>query len=153
MKITKDTHVTFHYTLKDRNKEVIDTTLDEEPIPYLHGYKQIVLGLENAMEGKAAGDQFKVTVAPQLGYGLHDEAKVFDVERSLFDGMPDLEPGAMVQLTNPQGHPEVVVVLAIDDETVTVDANHPYAGETLNFEIEVVSVRAATESEIQQVQI
>jgi FKBP-type peptidyl-prolyl cis-trans isomerase SlyD len=152
MKITKDTYVTFHYTLKDRNKEVVDTTEGEDPIPYLHGYKQIVLGLENAMEGKEAGDKFKTTVAPQLGYGLHDDAKVFDVERALFDGMADLEPGVMVQLTNPQGHPEVVTVLAIDDETVTVDANHPFAGETLDFEIQVISVREATESEIQQAQ-
>ena len=148
MQISQNAVVTFHYALINDQGEVIDGTKGGDPIPYLHGHKNIVPGLELALEGKALGDHFKISLKANEAYGAYDEDKVFDVERSLFSVIPDLAEGYMCHLTNEQGQDELVTVIEINDELVTVDANHPYAGQDLTFDVEVVSVRPATEQEL-----
>lgn len=148
MKVADNTVVSFHYRLFDENGTQIDDTRDGAPLPYLHGRSNIIAGLEQAMSGHEAGETLRVKVPPQLGYGLYDEDKVRTLERSFFDGLGTLEVGMNCQLEDDEGNLEIAVVTAIGDDEVTVDSNHPYAGRTLDFEVEIVDIRAATDEEL-----
>lgn len=147
MQIAENTAVTFHYTLTSDAGEVIDSSAGREPLAYLHGAGTIVPGLENALEGRAAGDRFEVKVSPEEGYGLRHEGMVQTVPRSAFQGVEQIEVGMQFQARGPQGAMSVTVASVAEDE-ITVDGNHPLAGQTLHFAIEVVSVRAASEDEL-----
>lgn len=147
MQIAENTAVAFHYTLTNDAGEVLDSSNGREPLAYLHGSGSIVPGLENAMEGRAIGDKFEVKVAPAEGYGEHHEGMVQAVPRSAFQGVDQIEVGMQFQASGPQGAMSVTVTAVSDDE-VTVDGNHPLAGQTLNFAIEVVSVREASAEEM-----
>lgn len=147
MQITENCAVSFHYTLTNDAGEVIDSSSGREPLAYLHGAGSIVPGLENAMEGRAAGDRFEVKVSPEEGYGVRHEGMVQAVPRAAFQGVDRIEVGMQFQASGPQGVMSVTVAQVTDDE-VTVDGNHPLAGQNLNFAIEVVSVREASEEEI-----
>ena len=114
---------------------------------YLHGVGQIVPGLENALLGKLAGDKMDVEVSAEEGYGEHHEFMVQQVPREAFQGVDDIEPGMQFQAQTPQGA-MTVTVTAADETTVTVDGNHPLAGQPLFFAVEIVSVRDASEEEI-----
>ena len=148
MQINDNCLVHFHYSLLDEKGQIIESTRDGDPIPYLHGKQNIVPGLETAMTGRSAGDSFQVKLKPEQGYGLYDEDKVYDVAAELFKDFEGLEPGALCQLTNEQGQPELVTIIEIGEEQITVDGNHPYAGINLKFSVEVISVRAANEQEL-----
>lgn len=147
MQIADNTAVAFHYTLTSDAGAVIDSSAGREPLVYLHGSGSIVPGLENAMEGRVAGDRFEVRVSPEEGYGLRHEGMVQAVPRSAFQGVDEIEVGMQFQARGPQGVMSVTVT-QVSAEEVTVDGNHPLAGQNLNFAIEVVSVRAASEEEI-----
>lgn len=147
MQIAENSAVAFHYTLTSDAGEVIDSSEGREPLAYLHGSGSIVPGLENAMTGRSAGDRFTVKVSPEEGYGEHHESMVQQVPRGAFQGVEQLEVGMQFQARGPQGVMSVTIS-AIDGDEVTVDGNHPLAGQNLNFAIEVVSVRAATEEEL-----
>lgn len=147
MQIAENSAVAFHYTLTSDAGEVIDSSEGREPLAYLHGSGSIVPGLENAMTGRSAGERFTVKVSPEEGYGEHHEGMVQQVPRSAFQGVDQLEVGMQFQARGPQGVMSVTIA-AIDGDEVTVDGNHPLAGQNLNFAIEVVSVRAATEEEL-----
>lgn len=147
MQITENSAVSFHYTLTNDAGEVIDSSSGREPLAYLHGAGSIVPGLENAMEGRSAGDRFEVKVSPEEGYGVRHEGMVQAVPRAAFQGVDRIEVGMQFQASGPQGVMSVTVAKVTDDE-ITVDGNHPLAGQNLNFAIEVVSVRAASEEEI-----
>ena len=121
--------------------EVLDSSRGREPLSYLHGAGNIVPGLEEAMEGKRAGDAFKVDVAPEDGYGIHHDGLVQDVPRGAFQGVDTIEPGMSFQASTPQGVHSVTVTKVTAD-TITVDGNHPLAGQTLHFDVEVTEVRA-----------
>ncbi len=153
MQITENHVVSFHYALINDQGEVLDGSRAGNAIPYLHGHQNIVPGLEEAMEGKSAGDTFKITLAPQQAYGSRDEEKVYDVDPQLFAGIEGVEPGFMCQMTNESGEQELVSVLEVGDDYVTVDANHPYAGQSLTFDVEIVDVRLATPQELEAGQI
>jgi FKBP-type peptidyl-prolyl cis-trans isomerase SlyD len=146
MQISENSVVSFHYTLTDGNGKVIDSSQGNEPLTYLHGVGQIVPGLENALVGKTAGDKLDVEVAAEDGYGEHQEFMVQQVPREAFQGVDAIEPGMQFQAQTPQGG-MTVTVTAVDDATVTVDGNHPLAGQTLFFAVEIVSVRDASEEE------
>ncbi|MFW1676748.1 FKBP-type peptidyl-prolyl cis-trans isomerase [Pontibacter sp. JAM-7] len=148
MQVEENKVVLFHYSLINDQDEVIDGSRGGEPLPYLHGHNNIVPGLEQAMTGRKVGDQFKITVPPEQGYGIRDEDKVYVVDRASFAGFSDLETGMLCQMENPEGDPEYVTVVAIEDDEVTVDGNHPFAGQVLSFDVEVVAVREATEQEL-----
>lgn len=147
MQIAERRVALFHYTLTNDQGEVIDSSEGRDPLGYLHGAGNIVPGLEKAMEGKAAGDSFKVTVAPEEGYGNRNEDLVQQVPREMFQGVDDIQPGMRFQAESNQG-PVSVIVTEVSDAQVTVDGNHALAGENLNFAIEVTDVRDATEEEI-----
>ncbi len=149
MQITDNAVVCFHYALINDQGEVLDGSKGGDPIPYLHGFHNIVPGLEKAMAGRSANEHFRVSLTPLEAYGEIDEEKIYDVEHSLFADMSELAVGLMCHMTNESGEDEVVSVIEIEDDVVTVDANHPYAGESLTFDVEIVSIREATAQEIQ----
>ena len=111
---------------------MLDSSRGREPLAYLHGAGNIVPGLEEAMAGRQAGDAFKVDVQPEDGYGLHHEGLVQDVPRAAFQGVDSIEPGMSFQAQTPQGVHSVTVTKVTND-TITVDGNHPLAGQTLHF--------------------
>jgi FKBP-type peptidyl-prolyl cis-trans isomerase SlyD len=148
LKIGKNSVVRFEYTLKNDKGEVLDSSQGAEPLAYLHGQGQIVPGLEEAMAGKAAGDKFDVKVAPGEGYGDRDEQAVFQVPRAKLPKGVDPKVGMELGTRTPDGELMRLKIVKIEGDTVTVDANHPLAGENLNFNISIVEVRDATKEEL-----
>jgi len=148
MNIEKDHVVAIHYKLTDEEGAVIDSSEGQDPLTYLHGTHAIIPGLENALEGKAVGDAFQVVVQPDEGYGEVDEEMLQSVPRSAFEGVDNLEPGMPIQANDGEGNVHHVTVREVTDDTVTVDANHPLAGQVLHFDVAVDSVRAATPEEL-----
>lgn len=148
MQIADRCIASFNYTLTNDAGDVLDTSNGREPLAYLHGAGNIVPGLEKAMEGKSAGDTFKVDVDPAEGYGERHDALVQVVPREAFQGVDDIQPGMQFQAQSNQGVMSVTVT-KIEDGQVTVDGNHPLAGETLHFDIEVTEVREATAEELE----
>ncbi|GGO75543.1 peptidyl-prolyl cis-trans isomerase [Marinobacterium nitratireducens] len=148
MQIAANTVVKIHYTLKNAEGNVIDSSEGQEPLAYLHGGGNIVEGLESALAGKAAGDKLDVTVDPERGYGSRRDDLVQTVDRSNFVGIDQIEVGMQFLAQTPWGEQPVTVV-AVADDNVTLDGNHPLAGEVLNFAIEVMDVRAATDEELE----
>ena len=148
MQIGERSVASFHYTLTNDAGEVIDSSEGREPLAYLHGSGNIVPGLERQMTGHVAGDRFDVDVAAEDGYGSYIDELVQVVPRSAFDGVPDLAVGMQFQAQTGQGTIPVVIT-EIEGDEVTVDGNHPLAGETLHFAVEIVEVREASAEEIQ----
>ena len=140
--------VVFHYTLTDDDGEQIETSREGEPLPYLHGAGKIVPGLEEEMEGKSAGDTFQVEVAPDQGYGEERGPGPQEVDRSEFPEDVDLYEGMAFTAEAEGGQELPLWITNIDGDTIQVDQNHPLAGETLNFDVEIVDVRDATDEEI-----
>ncbi len=147
MQISQQKVVTISYTLKDDDGQVLDTSEGREPLVYLHGANNIIPGLESALDGKGAGDTLSVRIAPEQAYGLRDDNMQQDVPREMFGDM-DVKVGAQYHAAGPDGQPVVVTVIATDDESVTVDGNHPLAGQHLNFDVTVLEVRDASEEEV-----
>ena len=147
--VAKDTVVSFHYTLSDKGGQVLDSSQGGQPLVYLHGYSQIVPGLENALLGKAVGSAFKVAVEPSEGYGERNEQMVITLPRSQGNLPADIEVGFVVELVSPEGDEIPARVVKLTEADITLDANHPLAGETLYFDIELTDVRAATKEEIE----
>lgn len=147
MQIAERSVVSFNYTLTNTAGEVLDTSTGRAPLTYLHGVGQIVPGLEGAMAGHVAGDRFEVDVAAEDGYGERVEQLIQTVPRAAFQGVDHLEVGMQFQAQTGQGALSVVVT-SIDGDHVTVDGNHPLAGEALHFAIEVTDVREASVEEV-----
>jgi FKBP-type peptidyl-prolyl cis-trans isomerase SlyD len=147
VQIEKNRVVTFHYTLRDEQGAVIDSSNGRAPLSYLHGKGNIIPGLEQALVGKATGDKLDVTVAPEQAYGRRDERLVQTVARKLFGEIAELKPGMQVRASGRQGA-RLVNVVRVERDFVTVDGNHPLAGRTLRFSLEVAEVRKATHEEV-----
>ena len=139
--------VTFHYTLKNEAGEEIESSREREPVVYLHGYRNIVPGLESAMKGREVGDTFEVTVPPAEAYGEYNPNSVQRISGKHFPNLKRLSPGQMVSLKTKQG-PVQAVVIKVGRFNVDVDANHPLAGKTLTFDVEITDMRDATREEI-----
>ena len=148
-KVADNQVVAIHYTLRDDKNDVLDSSTGQEPLSYLHGHGQIVIGLERELTGKQPGDKVSVSIKPQDGYGEHDPSLTSKVQKKQFPKQARLEVGALFEFSNSKGHPVVVRIVEVEGETVTVDANHPLAGKNLNFDVEIVSVRPATKEEIE----
>lgn len=146
MRISRNKVVLFDYTLRDDAGQVLDTTNDGEPFPYLHGADMVVSGLEEALAGKCEGDSFEITLQPEDAHGVRDESLRLQVDREQFNGVDNLAVGSQFRIEDGD---KVVTVLEIGDERVTVDGNHALAGLTLHYDITVRGVRAATEKEIE----
>ncbi|TXI07932.1 MAG: peptidylprolyl isomerase [Rhizobium sp.] len=147
MQIADKSVVLMHYTLTNNKGEVLDSSAGSDPLAYLHGMGNIIPGLENALTGKKAGDKLKVTVQPEDGYGVRDESQVQQVPRRAFQGVSDVKPGMSFTADGPSGPVRVTVTKVLGD-MVTVDSNHPLAGEVLNFDVEITEVREATQEEL-----
>lgn len=146
MQITDNTAVQIHYTLTNLTGEQLDSSRGDEPLSYLHGAGNIIPGLEAALSGKAVGDTLTVTIPPEDAYGEIDAAMVQVVSKRMFDGM-DVEVGMQFHADVSHGS-GIITVTEISGDDVTVDGNHPLAGETLVFDVEVVDVRPASADEI-----
>ena len=148
MKIEKDRVVRFHYAVAEAGQAPMESSKDVgEPLAILFGHGQIIPGLEKAMLGRSVGDAFDVVVAPEEGYGEPNEMLVQVVPRAAFQGVEELAVGMEFQAHTPQG-PMSVAIAKIEGDEVTVDGNHPLAGRTLHFAIEVTDVREASLEEV-----
>ena len=147
MDIGPETVVVFHYTLRGEDGTELETSRGADPSAYLHGANNIIPGLESAMADRAAGDVFSTTVAPADAYGLRnpDQVQRVPVKHLVFKGK--LRPGAVVQLSTSEGMRAVTVTKA-GRHTADIDTNHPLAGQTLTFDVEIVELRAATAEEL-----
>lgn len=148
MQIADNAVVSMHYTLTDDEGTVIDSSAGSEPLTFMQGHQNIIPGLEKALVGKAAGDKLTVRVEPEEGYGEYDVEMLQQVPREMFQGIDNIEPGMTFQAQDPSGYVQTVEVKLVEGDVVTVDANHPLAGVTLNFDVEIVEVRAATAQEL-----
>lgn len=147
MNIDNNCVVSIHYSLKDKDGVLLDSSENKEPLHYLHGAANIIPGLERQLTGKARGDRLDITVEPGEAYGERHDALVQDVPRAAFQGTQELAPGMRFQAETDSG-PQSVIITAVTDEAVTVDANHPLAGETLHFNVSIENVRAASDEEV-----
>jgi FKBP-type peptidyl-prolyl cis-trans isomerase SlyD len=147
VEIARNRVVSFHYTLHDEQGKVLDASGGRGPMTYLHGKNNIIPGLEQALAGKSAGDKVEVTVPPEQAYGLRSDALVQIVPRSKFTEGAELAPGMQVRASGPRGA-RLVTVVRVERDFITVDANHPLAGRTLHFSVEIAEVRKATHEEI-----
>ncbi len=140
--------VSIHYTLTGDAGEVIDSSEGAEPLTYLHGAGNLIPGLEQALVGKAAGAELNVSVAPEQGYGEVEAGLIQQVSTAAFEGVDKIEPGMAFEAQDAQGNVRRIVVRDVDGDQVTIDGNHPLAGQQLNFEVQVVEVREASDEEI-----
>jgi len=148
VQIADKTVVQFHYTLRDETGEEMETSRGGEPSAYLHGAGNVIKGLENALAGKSAGDVFSATMGPEDGYGERQPGREqrVPIKHLIFSGKK-LRAGMAVHLNTSKGSVPVTVVKA-GRHSADIDTNHPMAGRTLTFDIEVIDVREATEEEV-----
>jgi FKBP-type peptidyl-prolyl cis-trans isomerase SlyD len=139
--------VSFHYTLRDPNGRVLDSSAGGEPITYLEGAGQIIDGLDEALRGAAAGAKTRVNVPAKRAYGERDPAQMQKVNRGLLPVEGELKIGDQFQ-TGPDRHSPVVTIAAIEGDEVLLDANHPLAGVDLTFDVEIMAEREATAEEL-----
>lgn len=149
MQISADKVVYFHYTLRDDEQKVLDSSDGNDPLPYLHGHQNIVPGLESELEGLSVGDKKKVTVPPEQGYGERRDDAVQTVPVSELPDEIPREVGLQIFAEGPDGQHFPLWITAVTDETVTLDGNHPLAGKTLHFDVEITEVRAAEAEELE----
>ena len=148
MQIGDQKIVTLHYTLTDNDGKVIDRS-DDGSFAYLHGARNIIPGLENALAGKSAGEQVNVSIAPEEGYGARDDSMMQQVPKTMFEDGSQIAVGSQFHAQGPNGEMLIVTVMEVHDEHVVVDGNHPLAGVELNFDVTVVDVRDASAEEIE----
>ncbi|MCX6134448.1 MAG: peptidylprolyl isomerase [Ignavibacteriales bacterium] len=147
MTIQKNSVVTINYTLKDDTGGLIESSEGQEPLTYLHGQGNIIPGLEASLEGKSAGESINVSIPPEDAYGIWEESKILIIPKAQFSGVEEIQVGMEFSVHSNVGE-KIVTVTKVEDETVTVDANHPLAGKTLNFDVIVVGVREANSDEL-----
>lgn len=140
---------TVHYVLKNKIGELVDTSEGSEPLHFLYGSQGVITGIQEAVKDRSVGDCLEVTVPPAMAYGDHNPEMIRTVPRSMFEGVENLEVGMKFQ-TNTGDSAQIVQVVGIDGNLVKVDANHPLAGFTLYFDLEIVGRREATEEEVAQ---
>ncbi len=148
MQIAQHTVATLEYTLTDDSGQVLDTSEGRAPLAYVHGTGSLIPGLEKELEGKASGDAFQIRVPPDMAYGERDEAIIQTVPRSQLPAEVEIEVGMQFQAESEHGM-HVLTVMEVQGETVRMDPNHPLAGVSLNFDVKIVEVRAATSEEIE----
>jgi FKBP-type peptidyl-prolyl cis-trans isomerase SlyD len=146
MQVADNMAVSIHYTLTNDEGEVLDSSIDDEALVYLQGSGNIISGLENALIGKVVGDKFKVRLDPEDAYGELMDDMIEVISREMFEGIDNVEVGMQFHADVSSGT-GVVTVVSIDGDNITIDGNHPLAGQALTFDVEVIDVRAATEEE------
>ena len=147
--IGQNSVVSMHYTLKNDDGEVMDSSAGKEPMVYLHGANNLIPGLEAELTGKTTGASFNASIPPDQAYGEFSDDLVQVISKSMFQGVESIEPGMSFIAQGDGGAQRQVRVTEVDGDNVTIDANHPLAGLTLHFEVEVVDVREGTPQEIE----
>ncbi|HIE40141.1 MAG TPA: peptidylprolyl isomerase [Thiomicrorhabdus sp.] len=147
MNIEKNNVVQIEYTLTNAEGEVMDAS-NGNPLAYLHGHSNLIPGLEAELEGKQKGDKFNITIPAAQAYGERVDALIQTVPNDMFQGVDNLEVGMRFEAQSEQGMHSVEIT-AIEGDQVTVDGNHPMAGLTLTFDVEIMDVRAATPEEVE----
>lgn len=145
--IQNDTVASLIFVMSDDAGEVLDLATRDNPMRYMHGHRQILLGLEKALDGKSVGDRFHVDVAPEDAYGLR-EGEPQAVPKSIFPEGTVFKIGAGMTAKSEDGKPFPLWIVDIGDEDIYVDANHPLAGKTLHFDVEIIDIRKATADEL-----
>ena len=148
MNIADKCVVSFHYTLTNDDGEQLDASTGRDPLKYLHGASNIVSGLEQALNGKKAGDALKVSVQPKDGYGEVNPEMIQTVPRSAFEGVDEIRPGMQFQAEGGQGQVQLITVEDVTDEGIKVNGNHPLSGQVLHFDVTIEDVREASEEEL-----
>jgi FKBP-type peptidyl-prolyl cis-trans isomerase SlyD len=148
MNVARNRVVSIEFTLTGEDGAVIDTSAGDEPLSYIHGTGTLVDALEAAMEGKGPSDKVSLTLPPEKAYGVRDDSIVFTVPRTQFPADEEPEVGMEVMLQG-DGEGRMVTIVDLNDDEVTLDGNHPLAGLTLRFDVEIVDVRDATPEEIE----
>ncbi len=148
MEITDNKVVTLDYTLKDDADKIIDQSENGEFV-YLHGARNIIPGLENALAGKTAGTELDVTVAPADGYGERDESMLQVVSKDMFESADQITVGQQFHAQGPDDEVVTITVMEINDDQITIDGNHPLAGVQLSFAVSIIDVRDASDEEIE----
>ena len=147
MKVAKNTVVSIAYQVRTQDGVLVDEAPANQPLEYLQGHNNLIIGLENALEGKEVGDKFEVRVQPEEGYGEYNENMVQRVPKEVFQGVDEVVVG-MRFLADTDIGPVPVVITEVDGDEVVVDGNHMLAGQELHFTVEVVGTREATLEEI-----
>ena len=147
MQVADNMAVSIHYTLTNDDSEVLDSSIGDEALVYLHGGGNIISGLEKALHGKVAGDKFIARIAAEDAYGELMDEMVQIISREMFEGIDNIEVGMQFHADVSYG-PGVVTVVNIEGDDITIDGNHPLAGLALTFDVEVIDVRAATQEEM-----
>jgi FKBP-type peptidyl-prolyl cis-trans isomerase SlyD len=147
--IKKDMVVSIKYRLTNNTGEVLDEADSADPFSYLHGHHQVIPGMEEGLEGLKQGDKKKLTITPEDGYGEVNEQLKLTLKKDVFPKDFPCEAGMQFQADLGSGHKSVFTITEVKGNEVLVDGNHPLAGETLNFDIEVLEVRQATKEELQ----
>jgi FKBP-type peptidyl-prolyl cis-trans isomerase SlyD len=148
MQITANKVVSINYKLTNAEGELLDASHPDAPLSYLHGANNIIGGLESALEGKVAGDKLDVAVAPADGYGERHDDMVQEVPREACQDATDIQPGMQFQAEGPSGA-QIVTVTEVTETHIKVDGNHPLAGQTLHFAVEVTEVREPSSEELE----
>ena len=148
MKIESKKVVAIHYTLTDNNGQVVDSSDGSDPLYYLHGFGNIIPGLEDALSGKTSGDKISASIPPEKAYGMYNENDKIQAQKSQFQGVDELKVGMDIQTKTKEGV-KMYRIEKIFGDTVILDGNHALAGETLNFEVEIMDIREASEEELE----
>ena len=146
--IKKGSVVNLSYILKDETGEILDQSTSGRPFYYLHGFGNIIPGLEQGLEGLSIGNKKSIQVEPHLGYGERDENLVMRVPLHQFPKDVTLELGMQFQSQGPAQEPVIFEVVELADDSAVVDGNHPMAGRNLNFDVEVLEIREASTEEL-----
>jgi FKBP-type peptidyl-prolyl cis-trans isomerase SlyD len=150
-KITNESVVEINYTLFNNDGEVLDTSKDKGALAYIQGKQNIIPGLEKQLDGKKVGESLKLTISPEEAYGPRHESLVQAVPKTQFgENASQVQVGMQFEVEAEGGQMMVVTAIEISEDEVVLDGNHPLAGETLNFDVEVLSVRQATEEELKE---
>ena len=147
MRVAKDRVVAIDYTIRDSDGAVVESTVGAKPFVYLHGYDQIVPGIETAVAGRDAGASMEVALSPVEAYGERDPTAVLTLPRRAFALGDPPEVGDLYRARRPDGQPVIFTVLDVTSESVVIDANHPLAGKALHVHVQILSVRESTEVE------
>jgi len=148
MIIEKNKVVAFNYVLTDENDNELERSTSDDPMVYLHGHLNLMAGVEEALAGKSEGDSLSVTLPPERAYGLiKEDAQQRVPIKHLVTKHKKYKPGMAVKVNTQQG-PQDVVIIKVGRFNVDVDTNHPLAGKTVTFAIDILKVREATSEEI-----
>jgi len=148
MKVGKDKVVLMHYTLKNNAGDVIDSSDAGDPLPFLQGHGNIIPGLESALEGSKVGDKLDVSIKPEEGYGERMKDAIQEIPSSALKGVDEVKVGMQLESQDKDGNAFLVNVTKIEDDKITVDGNHPLAGQTLHFSVSIESIRKAEAEEL-----